>query len=133
MFDRGRQHRPQPEEPVYVVRAGGAIKIGVTSNVERRLRTLATGSALPLELLGTLLGGRCLERKLHERFKRFHLRREWFKADDALLSAIRDLLAASPAPRPDAHALAQEGRCRRVLAALDPADLAAVCGVGQKA
>ena len=32
---------------MYVVRAGGAIKIGVTCNLERRRRALATGSAVP--------------------------------------------------------------------------------------
>jgi len=133
MFDRGRQHGPQPEEPVYVVRAGGAIKIGVTCDVERRLRALATGSAVPLELLGTLPGGRRLEKKLHERFKRFHVRGEWFRGDETLLCALRDLLDGIPPPESDPRVLAEAAQFRRMLQALRPADLAVVCGIARKA
>jgi len=55
---------------VQVVRAGDAVKIGLTRDVERRLRALATGSAVPLELLATLPGGRRLEARLPRRRRR---------------------------------------------------------------
>jgi hypothetical protein len=132
MFKRRRQRRSQGEERVYFFRAGDAIKIGVTRDVERRRRALATGSAVPLELLATLPGGRRLEKRLHERFKRFHVRGEWFRADEELLRYTREQAAGGPAPEPDPRALAQAAQFRRVLAALGPADLAAACGVAQK-
>src|SRR5262249_45238273 len=124
MQRRRRQRRHRAEEVVYFVRAGDAIKIGVTRDVERRLRALATGSAVPLELLATLPGGRSLEKKLHERFRRFHVRGEWFRADEVLLRYIREQAAGGPAPKPDPLALEQAAEFRRVLAALGPADLA---------
>src|SRR5262245_20438799 len=132
MLKRRWQRRPRAEEVVYFIRAGDAIKIGVTRDVERRLRALATGSAVPLELLPTLPGGRRLEKKLHQRCRRFHVRGEWFKADEALLRHIREQAAGGPAPDQDPRGLEQIAQLGRVLAALGPDDLTAL-GVPQKA
>jgi len=71
-----RRQRRHTEEMVYFFRAGDAIKIGVSRDPERRRRALSTGSAEPLELLGTLPGGRRLGARLHQRFRRFNLRGE---------------------------------------------------------
>jgi hypothetical protein len=110
-------------EVVYFLRAGDAIKIGRTKNLARRLRALATGSAAPLELLAAVPGGRDLEAQLHRRWRHLHLRGEWFRADDALVRSAR-ALAVGPAPPTPAEA-APAAELRRVLAALDPAALAA--------
>jgi hypothetical protein len=59
------------------------------------------------------------------------VRGEWFRADEALLRYVHEQ-AGGPAPEPDARTLAQAAQFRRVLAALGPADLAAL-GVAQKA
>jgi hypothetical protein len=61
----------------------------------------------------------------HGRFVRERLRGEWFRADEALLRYAREQAAGRPAPGPDPRARAQAEELRRVLAALDPADLAA--------
>jgi hypothetical protein len=50
---------------VYFIRGGNAVKIGRTFNVEARQRALATGSAVPLELLAEVPGDRDLEAQLH--------------------------------------------------------------------
>jgi hypothetical protein len=62
---RRRQRGPQPEEGVYFVRAGDAVKIGHTSSRARPHWALATGSAVSLELHATLPGGRQVKARLH--------------------------------------------------------------------
>jgi hypothetical protein len=113
------------EEVVYFIRAGDAIKIGRTGNMAARLRSLATASAVALELLATMPGGRQVEARLHRQWRHLHIRGEWFRADEELLRYIREQAAGSPAPEPDPRALEQAAQFRRVLAALGPADLAA--------
>lgn len=57
------------------------IKIGYTgaSDAESRLKQLQTGCPSGLELLCTSEGTQADERELHERFKTFRERGEWFK------------------------------------------------------
>jgi hypothetical protein len=132
MPDRRRKCRPRVAprggtawEVVYFVRAGDAIKIGRTANLAARLRALATASAVPLELLAAVPGGREVEARLHRQWRHLHLRGEWFRADEALVRHAREQ-AAGPAPPTPAEA-ARAARFRGVLAALGPADLAAAC------
>jgi hypothetical protein len=99
---RYRSHKPAPRSPragevVYFVRAGNAIKIGRTTNLPGRLKALATASAVPLELLAAVPGGRELEARLHHRWRHLHLRGEWFRADEALVS--RSAAGCKPTPR----------------------------------
>ncbi|HEY7154732.1 MAG TPA: GIY-YIG nuclease family protein [Gemmataceae bacterium] len=136
MFNCRRQRKPQAAtgadttgEVVYFLRGGDAIKIGYTTNLAARQRTLETGSAVPLELLASVAGDRREETRLHQEWWHLHIRGEWFRADEELLRYIRELAAGplvvelSPAERE------QEARFRRVLAAMDPADLP-VIGMG---
>jgi hypothetical protein len=134
MPDRRRKARPQAApgggtagEVVYFVRAGAAVKIGRTANLAARLRALATASAVPLELLAAVPGGREREVREHRRWRHLRLRGEWFRADEALVRYARGQ-GAGPAPPTPAEA-AHAAQFRRVLAALDPADLAAA-GLG---
>jgi hypothetical protein len=114
-------------EVVYFVRAGAAVKIGRTANLAARLRGLATGSAVPLEVLAAVPGGREREVREHRLWRHLHVRGEWFRADEALVRYAR-AQAAGPAPPTPAEA-ARAAELRRVLAALDPAGLAAA-GLG---
>lgn len=71
---------------VYLVRSGskkGAIKIGVASNVAKRLSELQVGNPATLCLIASIP---CSSRKhaydiekgLHKRLRRWHIRGEWF-------------------------------------------------------
>ena len=60
--------------------AGTEVKIGMSANPKRRLRALSTANAYPLELLHFVLGGRSLERALHDKFKQHHIRNEWYSS-----------------------------------------------------
>jgi hypothetical protein len=114
------------EEVVYLVRGGDTVKIGRTTNLASRLRALATGSAVPLELLATVPGGRKEEARLHRKWRHLHLRGEWFEAAPELLRYAQELAAGPPPVELSQAERAQAGQVRRILEGLGPADLAAV-------
>jgi hypothetical protein len=85
---------PYEREAVYFVQAkqGGPIKIGVSSDVPKRIRAIQTTSPAELLVLRVIpSGGRELERKLHESFAAHRLHGEWFEPAQELLDYIRDL------------------------------------------
>ncbi|MFC8765121.1 GIY-YIG nuclease family protein [Streptomyces sp. NPDC057193] len=67
-------------ERVYLIGSAESplVKIGWTDNPERRLRTLQTGSAVPLAVLALFEGGAIVERALHRRFADKRQHGEWF-------------------------------------------------------
>ncbi|MGD6742963.1 GIY-YIG nuclease family protein [Streptomyces sp. BH106] len=70
----------RPAEVVYLVGAEGLdlVKIGTTTDVDRRIRAMQTGLPLTLSVLWTCEGGRELERALHGEFRAQNRRGEWF-------------------------------------------------------
>ena len=60
---------------------GGDIKIGYTNDIERRLKTLQTGNADRLVVLGLIRGDQALEASLHRKFAIHRVRKdgEWFR------------------------------------------------------
>lgn len=81
---------------VYVIVAtSGAVKIGITSNVDTRLKELQTGNHEQLSVLYKLeVANRtiatAIESLLHDRYARHALRGEWFSVDaDRLVEDIR--------------------------------------------
>jgi Meiotically up-regulated gene 113 len=121
-------HRGMAGELVYFVRAGDAVKIGRTGNLAARLKALATGSAVALELLAAVPGGARLEARLHRRWRHLRLRGEWFRADEELLRSIREEAGGRP-PEQNPRMRADAAQMRRVLAALDQGGLV-VAGLG---
>jgi hypothetical protein len=105
---------------IYFLRAGpdGPVKIGRARDVARRVRTLQTGSAVQLLLLGVIPGVAKLERQLHHRWRRCRIRGEWFTPSPELLTHI-DALIHPPAPEPLSPQRARE--IRNLLAALGKA------------
>ena len=80
---------------IYFIGAGkrGPIKIGVAGDPRKRLKTLQVAHYERLALLLTIRADDELERVLHKRFKRGHLRGEWFDRDTpGLLELISDAL-----------------------------------------
>lgn len=87
-------HPPHPEIDtwVYFIQQGdehGPIKIGWSSNPERRLRALQLASAGPLRLLRKIHGCSGREHVLHHRFRHLRLRGEWFRPAPDLYEYIR--------------------------------------------
>lgn len=76
---------------MYFIQRGehGPIKIGVSTDVTGRLRSLQVGFLDPLVLLGTLPGGADLEQALHDRFRDQRVEGEWFRPSPELLRLAR--------------------------------------------
>lgn len=70
----------------------GPIKIGLASNVSRRLREVQVGCPYPIDLMGTLPGGRAGEALLHRLFSDFKIHGEWFWPDAIVVRTIKALL-----------------------------------------
>lgn len=81
---------------LYFIQAGddsGPIKIGFTSNIERRVSELQTGNHLPLHVLASFLldNADAVEQALHVAFAAFRLEGEWFEQDARIVDAIEVL------------------------------------------
>jgi hypothetical protein len=77
----------------YVIRQGGyggAVKIGKTGDLKKRLGQLQTASPQPLVLLWVGLGDH--ERSLHELLDAWRLCGEWFDGDSDFLETMAELL-----------------------------------------
>ena len=70
-----------------------AIKIGSTYDIDKRMKSLSTGSPMPLMLIGFLVhkSHSHLEAKLQYEFRRFRMKGEWFMASPELLENIKKL------------------------------------------
>lgn len=64
---------------VYFAASNGSIKIGYSTNIPARLTAIRTGNPSEVLLLGTLPGGRELEREIHAALSNYRLQGEWFK------------------------------------------------------
>lgn len=74
-------------DSTYFIANSKYVKIGKSFHVDRRFKDLLVGSPEPLSLLLVLPGNR--ERELHQQFKSYHVRGEWFE----LTKEIRDFIA----------------------------------------
>jgi hypothetical protein len=67
---------------------GGSVKIGVTDDVEKRLRNMQTGNHQALAVIRLFEGGEAEERQLHERFADHRLSGEWFSFSKRMLGDV---------------------------------------------
>lgn len=65
-------------------------KIGYSANPETRLSSLQTGTINPLKLVSVLPGDRNKEKELHNTFKKFHIKGEWFKITPEIEKILKD-------------------------------------------
>jgi T5orf172 domain len=84
----GRLNECESDQPVvYFVSTKqnqNLIKIGYTTNLASRLRSLRTSSPDELQIHLVIPGSREDEQKLHRQFSSLHIRREWFKRAQAI-------------------------------------------------
>ena len=67
------------------------IKIGFSSNVEKRVAALSTACPDELKILKVVRGGQEVEGQIHKKFSRDRVRGEWFNPSEDLLSYIESL------------------------------------------
>lgn len=75
---------------IYFIQQGDSdlVKIGFTSNIQRRFRELQTASPYPLLLLGLMPGSKEVEKQIHGTFEHLRQKREWFKLNQELSNYI---------------------------------------------
>lgn len=66
------------------------IKIGITKNIKKRKEQIETNNSSNIIVLGHMLGSRKLELKLHEKFKKFNIKLEWFYPTKEILDFINN-------------------------------------------
>lgn len=79
---------------VYLIRSGKFIKIGMTTDIRRRIETLQIGNPIKLVLVGLIPGGTRAERHFQDRFGEGLHRGEWFKITPDLKAFIDQELIA---------------------------------------
>src|SRR5262249_40839827 len=73
---------------VYLARIGKHIKIGFTTNLNKRLKAFRGASAEQIDVVLTIAGGRDLERRLHRRFAQGGVINEFFRDEPVLWEFI---------------------------------------------
>lgn len=78
---------------VYFVRSGdaGSIKIGVATNLQKRLQTFRNGNPAPMLVLASVPGLHADEKRIHRLFGPLRTVREWFSPEQPLLAFIAAL------------------------------------------
>lgn len=77
---------------VYVFECNGLYKIGVTSNVNRRLKQLQTGNGFKITEVASyefFSMAHCIERDLHSKFKECNTLGEWFNLSEFELGTLK--------------------------------------------
>jgi hypothetical protein len=74
---------------VYVVGFAGFVKIGWSTNLEKRIATIQQGVPDKLTIYGLFEGGIPEERFLHRRFREHRIRGEWFRNEGAVAEWVK--------------------------------------------
>lgn len=85
--------RRESRSKVYFIQQGigGPIKIGVSSNPERRVVNLQVANPTPLKIIATVPGTEKDELFFQMKFERFKIQGEWYLPDPELLMFIEEL------------------------------------------
>jgi Meiotically up-regulated gene 113 len=95
----GQSNEMADREPiVYFIACGDElIKIGHTTNLRSRLRSLRTGTPKELRVLLVIPGTRDDEQELHRKFEAHRVRREWFSRCGPIMEFISSHRMMTPA------------------------------------
>lgn len=79
------------QKVVYAIATGGLIKIGFTSNLQRRIKQLC--HILKYEVVGFAPGGRAEERAVHHKLRAYRVKDEWFHDNDGIRAELRQIFS----------------------------------------
>lgn len=101
---------------IYFIRESGmgAIKIGITEDLSRRISSMRSNTPHELTILGSVHAGKKLEVYLKWRFSGARIQGEWFRPIDGLVKYIEELTAFKTAqprmqPEPEKDTVAMAG------------------------
>lgn len=86
-----QDRKPESECVVYFISCDQPdypIKVGSTTNVEKRLAQIQNACPWPLRVLAVAAGGSSVEREIHRAFREDRLSGEWFKRTNGLMEII---------------------------------------------
>lgn len=86
------------------------IKIGVTSDVGKRLLSLDSLSPYPIELLAAAPGGTSQEAWVHAKFRGYRVRGEWFDPAPQILAYAASVKASGKLPGAPPHGKSRDLR-----------------------
>lgn len=75
---------------VYAIASGDLVKIGWSTNPQKRFSKIASDNGADCDLLGYISGTRDDESEIHQRFAANRVRGEWFARDHEIDSFIRE-------------------------------------------
>lgn len=78
---------------VYFIESGGHIKVGTSRGLSQRIKQMQIGSPMPLNLLGSVSGGRLEEATIHEALQSYRSHGEWFRDGPEVRNIIGQYLA----------------------------------------
>lgn len=67
-----------------------SVKIGYSLSPKQRFSQLQIGNSYKLDLIGVMKGDREVERDIHNKFKKYHIRGEWYKLNDNIIKFITE-------------------------------------------
>lgn len=87
-----RNKLPESKDVVYFLQGETTknIKIGLSNDIEKRIKSIKTACSEKLLLLGWINGGGKTEKSLHKKFRRLRLHGEWFRGDRILTDFIKN-------------------------------------------
>lgn len=77
---------------IYVLDNGIHFKIGYTTNLDKRIKQLQTGSSTELKVICVKHGDVALEQQLHSTLSKYHVRGEWFEKSPEVMNVIANLV-----------------------------------------
>lgn len=77
---------------IYFIQSGNLIKIGISNNINRRIKELQVSNGEQLKLIYTIKGTEATEWYLHNMHQYYHVRGEWYDAVPILKFIERDKL-----------------------------------------
>jgi hypothetical protein len=83
-----------PSFVYFAKREDGLIKIGVSTNVKRRISEIEANTGMDMTLLGTIPGGQDIEGAIQKELATYRKRCEWFAPEDEVLQTIKTILEA---------------------------------------
>jgi len=96
------------ESYVYAISDGVNIKVGVARHPEKRVKTLSTGNANKLRLLGYFSGGFKVEKEIHRAHTKVRDNGEWLYATIELVSYLNEMIS-------DKHIVIEDGKVKAYL------------------
>lgn len=91
------------------------VKIGHSNKPNKRLDQFQVGNPSELVMLGSIPGGRRLEKRWHAQWNDLWIRGEWFRAEPELMQAILKALASANCLRTVGEELVRRNQCRHGL------------------